>query len=392
MGANASKEDGVPSEVATTLNLMDDTSNDKAQKFSELLVEPAVKRRFDDLLKLVKHNSMNDINYLARNVASFQKEKLPVLLYVSKMYSQMLQEVRKMNPEFKSEGECFNFLADDHNVLKFFYWQSGSDDDAVIQGVIADNKNTKLEEPIKAFMNSLRGREARLRYYQFKYAQTALFQASFVQSMWLLSNVFVQSTQAFHRLRETVFGSVFKQMSAIVQKYTGADDISLKDVDELDKLTKKLNSVRSLSEIKDKMENQKMTSIKELLQDLIKMDSEIVENPDMLLPIPPGVMKGIAIGPSGVQHVQVFKPTGWNKDAVKIEIPAQKSDESDDDYKKKVERIQKQNKLLSEIVTPDNLSQLEALKDMFTKDRKHHHKNDKKDKKNNRNRNRNRNK
>jgi hypothetical protein len=360
MGANASKEGAAAAAAAAAADAAIPYNFDgadaavpsaevKTPKFAELLVEPTVKRRFDDLLKLVKHNNRNDINYLARTVAEFQKEKLPVLLGLSKSYTQMLKQVAQMKPEFKSEVECFNFLSDDQNLMKFLYWQTGSDD-PVIQSVLTGQESPNLVSSVKGFMNDLHVRDAKLKYFQFKYAQTALFQAAFVQSMWHLANVFVQSTQAFHRLRETVFGSVFKQMTAIVKKYTGADDISLQDVDELDKLTKKLNSVRDMAEIKDKMENQKMTNIKDLLQDLIKMDSEIATQPGLLLPTPPGVVQGLNMK-SG--EPVTIKATGYGdwKQFLRPETPAKKPNETDEEYARRVDEIKQVNKSITDAFT-----------------------------------------
>lgn len=307
MGANSSKDLPADIEILAALSKKDGgVTND----YSDLLLDPIVKRKYSDLYQLVQHNSMNDMNHLTRVVAEFQKEKLPVLLQLSKIYSTMLTQVEKMQPELKTETERFQFLGEDANLVKFFYWQSGSGSPSVAT-MLTGQESPDILRSLQSFVGDLRVRDAKLRYFQFKYAQAMLFQAAFTQTMWVVASAFVQSTQAFHRVRETAFGSVFKQMSSIVQKYTGADDVRLEDVDKLDKLTKKLSDVKKLAEVRDKLESKKLTSIKDLLQDLINMDSEITADPSKLLPVPPGLMSGIEMTPSGTHSIQYMKPTGY---------------------------------------------------------------------------------
>lgn len=365
MGVNASKD--FPSDSTILSELNKPQKDGTAHKFSELLLDPIVKRKFDDLYQLIQHNSLNDINHLSRAVAGFQKERLPVLLELSKVYSGMLQDVKKMMPELQSDLDRFLFLGEDANLVKYFYWQSGSGSPSVAT-VLTGQESPEILRSLQTFVSDLRTRDAKMRYFQFKFSQSMLFQAAFAQTMWVLASAFLQSTQTFHRVRETAFGSVFKQLSELIQKYTGSDDVKLQDVDQLDKLIKKMGDVKHLANVREKLEDKKLTSIKDLLQDLIKMDSEISSNPGSLLPVPPAFMTGMEITAEGPRRIGILRPTGYITDVLGSPPTIDKFGGSNEEFQTELKLYRDTSNFLARAAEmPENEALMKHVRDSILK-------------------------
>ena len=335
MGAAESKVFSNGAQDPTDEELLKSVAGNKdgviSDKYAGMLLDPVIAGMFEKLYQLVQHNYHNDMNYLTTAVAQSRKEdegtkdkRLPVLVLLSKVYTEMLKDVGNMEKSLPDEDARFLFLGDDENLMKYFYWKSGSGkvpaaaaaapapppssvDGADGPAALTGNESPLMLSGMAAFAADLKGRDARMRYFQFKFAQATLFQAAFTHIMWGLAKTFVETTQAFHKARETAFGSVFKQMMSIVQKYTSADEMSMKDLDDITKIRDKMESISNLTDVRDRLEKEKVTSLKGLLKDLVNLDSVFGDNdPGRLLPAAPGLMTGVSITDKGAITVDNF--------------------------------------------------------------------------------------
>lgn len=357
MGAANSKEGDAPNDMQILQAISDDNGQGK-NMYAELLIDPIVKTQFAELHDLLRHNSANDLNYMCRLIAKFQKEKMEVLTIISKLYSDMLKDVVKMDPELKTEEQRFKFLADDQNLLMYFYWVSGSKAPSVTT-MLTGQESPEIMKMMAKFVGDLRMRDARSKYYSFKYCQATLFQAAFAFTMWKLAKAFTDTTRLFHRARETVFGSVFKQMQSIVSKYTLDNEVKLDDVDQLQKVARKLMDVKQLAEVREKLDEQKMMSVKDLLVDIMKVDDEIANDPGRILPLPQGYLSGVEITDKGLRSIDRFKPTGFVSELPKRK---QRRSESDEEYQKYLEESKElENSITTLASSPDAQAKLGTL-------------------------------
>ena len=266
MGLTGSKEDKTVSD-AELLRSLGGTSS----KYGKLLLDPVVQRKFGELYELVDKNRLNDINYLVKQVASFNKEQLPVLQALSDTYEKMLEGAVKLDPVgLKDRTDRFVFLSNDQNIMRYFLFTSG-DEGVPMASLLTGHETSPTLHSIKDMVDSLKLRNARLLYYQFKFAQASLFQAAFAQSMWTIATVFVDQTAAFHKARETVFQSVLRQMFGIFNKYAGSQIFTDKEVDDLETIKRKMDDTKKLVSVKDKLDKQKMDSLHSLLGELVQL-------------------------------------------------------------------------------------------------------------------------
>jgi hypothetical protein len=250
-----------PSSKATSSG----SSSGWGDNYEKLLLDPTLKPKFDRLEMLFRRNDMNDINYIAAYIAEVQKKKSPVLIEVSKRYSQMLKDVVQIEPSISTDQDSYKYLADDNNILKFYFTKLQAENQGWKQ-IFTGNENEDTAKRMTEFMHSMHLHEAKLLFFQFKYAQNMLFQAACSHCTWDIAGLFVDQTLAFHRARESMFKNVFRQIASMTAGYIGMDAINLDDIDEIKKMQGEVDKVKKLYDAREKLEKQRLVSVKDALK------------------------------------------------------------------------------------------------------------------------------
>jgi hypothetical protein len=267
MGGSASKPIELPKEVD--------------RKYGKLLLEPAVVKKFDELRDLVENNAANNMYFLTRLTKRLSPDQAPLMDKVEAMYEGMIQDV--IRARGVDRDTAYGYLTDNRNLYDYFLKVSGSDgrpvqDADYIRPAGKKDQGGGVAGPIQLdvdrFIDNLRARDGKMRYYQFKFIQCTLFQAAFAHAMWEIARVFVTSTTAFHKSRENVFHSVMTQMFAIINKYTGGETLTVKEMDDIESVRKQMEDAQKMLEVKQMLDKQKTTSLKSVLDSMVKIDPE----------------------------------------------------------------------------------------------------------------------
>ena len=245
-----------------------------SSKYGELLLDPSVKRKFDDLEALVRKNKQNDINYLCFAVKKVLKTTPEWMVQLSANYTQILADVATMDPELTTDSSRYLFLSNDTNLLRYFLFQLTGAAPSLEQ-VFTGTEGAETVSGLTEMMNGLREREARTRYYQFKYAQAMLFQVAYSQAVYEISTVFVDTTVAFHKTRERAFKSIYSQLIAIINSYVGKPQLAKEDLEAISKMKEKVDQTRQMMNVRKKMETSKTQNLTALLQVLITLDPDM---------------------------------------------------------------------------------------------------------------------
>ena len=247
----------------------------KPGPYGELLVDPVMKKKFDELSQLVQRNHMNDVNYLTHRVAEIAKAKLPILLRLSTIYTEMLQKVPDVRPEITTASDSFKFLADDTNLLAFFMHQVTQDGKST-KDFLTGKESPATAEHLAEMTHAIKLRESRLRFYQFKFAQSTLFHVAFSSAIWDVSQMFVTTTEAFHKTRENAFNSVYNKLMNIINEYVGREQLKPKDIQEMDDIKALVDDTAHLMAVRKSLETSKTTNLKALLAQLAQLEPSFV--------------------------------------------------------------------------------------------------------------------
>ncbi len=250
---------------------------DVPRKYGKLLLEPAVVKKFDALTELVKKNNDNDLHFLTQVITKIHAEQAPLMQKVAGLYESMLQDVIRVRG--MDRDQAYGYLADNKNMQDFFLRMSGGtegriSDEDYIKGPSGSPSGGPIRLDVDRFIDNLRARDAKTRYYQFKFMQATLFQAAFAHAMWEIAKVFVDSTAAFHKSRENVFHSVMKQMFGIINKYTGGDALTVKDMDDIETIRQQMEETQQMLEVRKLLDQQKTLKLQTVLESMAKIDPE----------------------------------------------------------------------------------------------------------------------
>jgi hypothetical protein len=326
-------------------------------KYEGLLLDDITKAKFKTLSDLIRHNNMNDIHHITGYLAKVMKVNSPVLLQLSKMYQNMIDTVSKYKPELQTLEDRFKFLADDKHVLEYFV-AAVDDKGPAWQSLLTGREGADVVKELATMLSSMRMREAKAMFFQFKYAQISLFQAAFANCMWDIGAIFVDQTLAFHKARETVFKNVYRQLFAITEKYTGQSTLNMDDIDEIRKMQEKAENAKKVLEIREKLEKQRLTSLKDVFELLLKSDEDggLARDYGKLLPLlrGKGALKGMVIGNDGNPRgfVDNFVPTYWT---------------SINEMKEKIDTLAKSDSNEDKLIAKSKMDQLKRLVDAYKK-------------------------
>jgi hypothetical protein len=334
-----------------------DANSPWGTKYEGLLLDDITKAKFKTLSDLIRHNNMNDIHHITGYLAKVMKVNSPVLLQLSKMYQTMMDNVGKYKPELQTLEDRFKFLADDKHVLEYFV-AAVDDKGPAWQTLLTGREGADVVKELATMLNSIRMREAKAMFFQFKYAQISLFQAAFANCMWDIGAIFVDQTLAFHKARETVFKNVYRQLFAITEKYTGQSTLNMDDIEEIRKMQEKAENAKKVLEIREKLEKQRLTSLKDVFELLLKSDEDggLARDYGKLLPLlrGKGALKGMVLGSDGKPrgYVDNFVPTYWT---------------SINEMKEKAETLAKSDSMEDKMMAKKKLDQLKHLVEAYKK-------------------------
>ncbi len=251
----------------------------------QLMVDKNIIENLDSLTKLLNEFNDNDTQNILEKIEKDDSlnKSVPVNIRetVKNTHARILKEINGDKEQLKSNANLQQFI------------------NKTISGDVQDKLNGFLENPfikddpvvstsLKGITDSINQIRSKYKFFEYKYLQTNIFFIIFVKYISETITKFITETTAFHEARQKYNLVLIHNIVKTIQESVGAQiegpdgkkiEFDEKDINQVSDTIKELskNVMDSISKQKEMMEQQKAHSLKDIIEFMMKTESEFAK-------------------------------------------------------------------------------------------------------------------